>query len=142
MDTELTFRLLNFGILPPWMLMIFVPEWKGTKWMVDRKLPVYILAVAYLILLLEHLMTAPEGSGVDFMSLTSIQNAFMQDKVMLVGWIHYLAFDLFVGMWELKDAQKNQLPHYWLVPCLFFTMMYGPVGLILYWVFRQCFASK
>lgn len=142
MDIQLIFRLLNFGILLPWILLIFLPKWKGTQWMVKRRLPAFILAVVYLVLLLEHLWTAPLGSGVDFMSLESIKNAFMQDKVMLIGWIHYLAFDLFVGMWELKNAQENQLPHYWLAPCLFFTMMYGPVGLVLYWVFRQCFASK
>lgn len=141
MNTELLFKIFNYGVLIPWMLMVFLPKWKGTKWMIEVRFPVLILAVAYLVLLVEHFITGPAGAGVDFTSMQSIKAAFTQDKVMLIGWLHYLAFDLFVGMWELTDAQKNQLPHYLLVPCLGFTLMYGPVGFVLYWMLRQYFAS-
>jgi hypothetical protein len=58
----------------------------------------------------------------------------------VAGWIHYLIFDLFVGAWEARDARRRGVPHLLLVPCLLFTLMIGPVGLLLYVVVR--FFSK
>jgi hypothetical protein len=49
-----------------------------------------------------------------------------------VGWVHYLVFDLFVGAWEARDAQRHGVPHAVLVPCLALTLMLGPAGLLLY----------
>ena len=53
-----------------------------------------------------------------------------------IGWIHYLAFDLFVGCWELRDSQKKGIPHWVMLPCLFLTFMLGPTGLVVYLVIR------
>lgn len=142
MDTEILFKIFNTGILLPWALLIFFPNWKGTKWMTEWRFPVLLLGGAYLVLLILDLCYAPSGTSIDFTSMASIKNAFMRDEVMLIGWIHYLAFDLFVGMWVLENSQENQLSHYLIVPCLVFTLMYGPVGFVLYWVLRQLFASK
>jgi hypothetical protein len=54
-----------------------------------------------------------------------------------VGWAHYLAFDLFVGSWEVRDSQRLKIPHWQVVPCLLFTLMVGPVGLVLYLTLRR-----
>ena len=54
----------------------------------------------------------------------------------MAGWIHYLAFDLFIGAWEVRDARRLGVPHMVVVPCLFFTLMAGPVGLALYFAMR------
>ena len=53
-----------------------------------------------------------------------------------MGWIHYLAFDLFVGAWEVRDAQARGIHHLLVIPCLFLTLMAGPGGLLLYWAIR------
>ena len=45
---------------------------------------------------------------------------------------HFLAFDLFVGRWEYLDARERQLTHWLLAPCLFLTLMLGPLGLLAY----------
>lgn len=142
MNTELLFNVFNTAILLPWILLIFLPKWQGTQKMIAWKLPVLIIGVVYLGLLLFDSLGTPEASPIDMLSLSSIKAAFARDEVMLIGWIHYLAFDLFVGMWESVDAQKQGVPHYLLVPCLILTLMYGPVGFVLYWVFRQRYASK
>ena len=47
-----------------------------------------------------------------------------------------LAFDLFIGAWEVRDAQKHQVPHLAFVPCLLLTFLFGPVGLLLYFILR------
>jgi hypothetical protein len=109
--------------------------------MIRSKWPIVILAIAYLSLLLIDFFTATNNS-IDFMSFESIKAAFGRDEVMLIGWIHYLAFDLFVGMWELKDGQARKIPPYFIVPCLIFTLMYGPVGFLLYVILKQFYPSQ
>jgi ABA DEFICIENT 4-like len=61
---------------------------------------------------------------------------FQDDYLLLAGWIHYLAFDLFIGGWEARDAKRLGLPHLLLVPCLVLTFLFGPVGLLAYFTLR------
>jgi hypothetical protein len=57
----------------------------------------------------------------------------------LAGWIHYLAFDLLVGIWEVRDSHERGVPHWLVIPCLFFTFMLGPIGFLLYCAVRYFF---
>ena len=141
MDIQLLFKFFNYGILIPWALMILLPEWKGTRWMVRTRLPVLIIGLSYLFLTLWDAFFI-QGGTIDFLSLESIKTAFSRDLVMLIGWLHYLAFDLFVGMWEMNDAQKIKLPHLLLIPCLLMTLLLGPIGFILYWVVSEMYKKK
>jgi hypothetical protein len=59
----------------------------------------------------------------------------MPGNVML-GWTHYLAFDLFTGAWEVEDAGKIGLPHWVMIVPLLLTFMLGPVGLLTYAIIR------
>ena len=136
MDIQFLFKVFNFGVLIPWAIMIFLPRWKGTQMMLKSLLPVLIIAASYLFLVLWDALVS-HGGAIDFTSFESIKQAFARDEVMLIGWMHYLAFDLFVGMWELRDAQRISLPHLLLVPCLLLTLLFGPIGLVLYWVLSQ-----
>jgi len=142
MNTELLFNIFNTSILLPWALLLFFPKWKGTQKMIEWKLPVLIIGFAYLVILLTDFFMGTGGGPIDFLSLAGVKALFARDEVMLIGWIHYLAFDLFVGMWESVDAQKNGISHLLLVPCLIITLLYGPVGFVLYWVLRQWYTSK
>jgi len=63
-------------------------------------------------------------------SATITTHANALDELLLAGWVHYLAFDLFIGSWEVEDAAANGIPHWLLLPCLFLTLMVGPVGLL------------
>jgi hypothetical protein len=60
---------------------------------------------------------------------------------LLAGWTHYLAFDLFIGGWEVRDAQRRGVPHLFIVPALVLTFLLGPAGLLLYLATRW-FASR
>ncbi len=61
---------------------------------------------------------------------------FSNRWVLLAGWIHYLCFDLFIGSWQVRDAAANNISHWLVIPCLFLTFMFGPVGLLLYFALR------
>lgn len=94
-----------------------------------------LIAVVYIALMAMHLGDAPADGG--FNSLAGVKALFTVDGALLAGWVHYLAFDLFVGAWEVRDGQRNGVHHLLLIPCLFATLMAGPAGLLLYLVIRQ-----
>jgi hypothetical protein len=63
--------------------------------------------------------------------------ALMSNRwVLTAGWVHYLTFDLFIGSWELRDSRKRGIPHWVAAPCLALTFLFGPAGLLLYWLVR------
>lgn len=115
-----------------WVLLAFLPRWRWTQRLVFSAAIPLVLATVYLVLAASYFGTA-EGS---FNSLDGVTKLFSSKPVVLAGWIHYLVFDLFVGMWETRDAEKLGIPHLLVIPCLFLTLMLGPVGLLAYFVVR------
>lgn len=92
-----------------------------------------ILAVAYAGLVAAF-WAGGEGG---FSSLAEVRRLFAGDGLLLAGWLHYLAFDLFVGAWEVRKARAEGLPHLLVLPCLVLTFLFGPVGLLLFLIIRQ-----
>ena len=80
----------------------------------------------------------------DFSSLEGVLSLFHQatPEAAAAGWMHYLAFDFWVGCWVLRDAQEKQLPHGLIVLPLLFTLMMGPVGILLYTIFSQLYLRQ
>jgi hypothetical protein len=72
----------------------------------------------------------------NFQSLEGIRALFSSDEALLAGWIHYLAFDLFVGMWIAKDAANHEESRWVVLPFLLFTFMMGPLGLLFYFLYQ------
>src|SRR5690606_16385534 len=97
-----------------------------------------VLAVVYLLLIAQNFGSA-EGS---MSSLAGVKSLFNVDAVLLAGWIHYLAFDLFIGSWEVRDAQRLGIRHWWVLPCLFCTLMLGPVGRLMWWILRSVLSRQ
>lgn len=91
-----------------------------------------LFAVAYAVIVLG----AFGNSGGDFQSLAGVMKLFTSPWATLAGWIHYLAFDMFVGIWEFEDAKKHGIPFWAMVPCWFLTFMFGPLGFLLYVLVR------
>jgi len=87
------------------------------------------LCLLYLLFLLTHLKAIPTDAGY---TLAAIARFFESPVLLLVGWIHYLVLDLWVGSWEAEHSERTGLPHALLLLCLFATMMIGPLGLLLY----------
>ena len=87
------------------------------------------LCLLYLLLVLTHLKAIPTDSGY---TLAAVARFFEKPVLLLAGWIHYLVLDLFVGSWEAEHSERTGVSHVVLLPCLFATMMIGPLGLLLY----------
>jgi hypothetical protein len=88
-----------------------------------------LLCLVYLIGLALNLSDVPRGGG---FTLESVGRAFAVEELRLVFWIHYLAFDLWVGTWEVEDAAKRAVPRWATATALVLTFMIGPVGLLAY----------
>jgi hypothetical protein len=138
---EALFSLANALALPAWALLAFAPRWRGTRLLVLSGLWPAILALAYAALITTHYLGA-HGSEGGFSSLAGVAALFQDPWALLAGWLHYLCFDLFVGAWEVRDAQRRQVPHLALVPALALTFLFGPVGLLVYFGVRAAFGRQ
>ena len=78
----------------------------------------------------------PANRDGGFSSLAAVAQLFDNRWLLLAGWVHYLAFDLFIGAWETRDAMARRVPRLLLAPCLLMTFMLGPIGLLCYHAVR------
>ncbi len=136
MDNEQIFSLCGAISMLGWVGLALAPRWRFTRdWYAPIAAPL-IIGVVYVWLMASNIDLAPPEGGFD--SLAGVTALFSVPELLLAGWIHYLAFDLFVGAWEVKDAQVHEVPHLLVIPCLFATLMVGPGGLLLYWIIKLC----
>ena len=115
-----------------WLLLILVPRWRWTQVLSGTVIPLSI-ALVYAVLIVRYMPGANGGFG----SLADVAKLFAQPGLLLAGWVHYLAFDLFIGSWEGRDAIRRGVPHLLVIPCLIMTFMLGPIGLLAYWGVRS-----
>ena len=132
MPPEKLFSIFSTLVLPGWLLLVVAPRWKWTARLICAVLVPLLLALVYLYLVATQFGQSEGGFG----SLAAVSRLFQNPYNLLAGWIHYLAFDLFVGSWEVRDAQRVGLHHLLVVPCLVLTFLLGPVGLLLYFALR------
>lgn len=131
---ELIFRLANTFALLCWLLLIFGPRTRLTAILVHRAAAPLIFAAAYGVLLFTHGLDGFHDGG--FSSLPAVEALFRHRGAVLIGWLHYLAFDLFVGGYISRDGLDRGLPAWQLAPFLFLTLMFGPLGLLTYLSYR------
>lgn len=127
MSNELIFQLANRSVIFPWALLAVLPRHAWTRRVVHSGLFSAMLALVYGALLI---LDYPGPEGANFSSLDGVARIFTSPKTLIAAWVHYLAFDLFVGSWIVRDAHRHELAHYWTLPSLFATLMLGPLGLL------------
>lgn len=134
MNPEQVFSIVGMMAMPMWILLIFLPKWKVTRLLVDYKVIPLLLSVIYAIYIF---LSIQNGGGLDFGSLRSVMKLFTVENAVLAGWVHYLAFDLLVGMWMVNQNQRLNIHPVLMAPCLFATFMLGPVGFILFNIIKS-----
>jgi Domain of unknown function (DUF4281) len=128
MSADQIFSIANFASLCCWLLLILLP---GKKWVSHVVAGVAVpaaFAALYSVLIAVHFA----GSEGGFSTLPEVALLFSNPWLLLAGWIHYLAFDLLVGSWEVRDARQRGIRHIFVVPCLILTFLFGPAGWLLY----------
>lgn len=131
MELEQIFSMATVLAMAGWLLLVILPKRPVAQLLSGLVVPL-VLSGIYLLVIAQHFQGAEGGFG----SLADVRALFGKDELLLAGWIHYLAFDLFIGAWEVRDAQRNGLPHLVVIPCLLMTFMLGPIGLLFYFAIR------
>jgi hypothetical protein len=134
------FSLGNMLALAGWVLLLialFAPPARKILFALTGLVIPLILAVAYVGLL----VTAHDVKG-GFGSIAQVRELFANDGALTSGWLHYLAFDMFVGTWIARDGLERGIMRLLLVPCLVLTFMIGPSGFLLYGIVRLAFSRR
>jgi Domain of unknown function (DUF4281) len=127
MSWEAWFSIASTAAMASWAALILLPRWPWLRTVLRYAVP-GALAVAYTTLAIEFFRV--EGGG--FNSLAQVKALLGTDPTLLAGWIHYLAFDLFVGTWIAERADTLGLSRLIQAPILFLTFMFGPIGYLTF----------
>ena len=137
MDYGTIYTLINAAVMPAWLLLAFAPRWSVTSKVVHAAFYPLFFGVFYSYYLVINIFFGGAAEGVNMATLEGVMALFDTPTGVLVGWSHYLVFDLFVGAWISRDALAKDVSYLAVIPCLFFTLMFGPVGLMLYLGLRR-----
>lgn len=129
MNYDQIFYLANIISLLSWFALIIFPNAQITNKLVRSHLSIMVLSLIYLIIAVMAIFNKLPGG---FSSLEKVSVMLSNDLWVLGAWIHFLVFDLFVGIWMVKDAEEKSYSHLSLFPFLFICLLFGPLGFLLY----------
>ncbi|WP_338240591.1 ABA4-like family protein [Aurantiacibacter hainanensis] len=141
------FGVANIWAMVCWAALIFAPRGAFVQSAIFYA-GIGLLCLAYavlLVLVISGTVDAdPVGGGgqASFQSIEGVRGIFMSDGGVTVGWIHYLALDLFAGLWIAKDADQKGFSRWLQGPVLLLTFVAGPAGLLLWLFIREGRARK
>ncbi len=144
MSWESVFAAVNVAALIGWLLVAVGPRGPKTMSLV-LYLGVGLLCLAYALMAVglhagwfeaNRIAGTPTANFLDY-SVSGLRNLFMSDGGLVLGWTHYLAFDLFVGQWIARDADNKGFSRLVQLPILFLTLLMGPVGLFVWLIVRE-----
>jgi hypothetical protein len=139
MTAETLFSLANFAALAAWLLLVASVVLKRPFWrdeLAGRWVPLGLAALYTLLILF--FFGASDGG---FDTLENVQKLFASPWVALAGWVHYLAFDLFIGALIARRVMKGGLPRWSLALLLPLTFMFGPIGLLGFEIAKLLFSK-
>lgn len=141
---EQLFNAVNLLAMVAWVALIFLPRWPALLAAL-LYLGVGLLCLVYAVCLigvLSGLIQTDGGAGASFTSIEGVRAIFGSDLGVTIGWTHYLAFDLFVGIWIARDANAKHIYRIAQAPILLLTFFAGPVGLLLWLIVREPAARR
>jgi len=133
MSPDSIFQTCSTIVMAGWLVLLIIsPFWSSfDKFLIG--IIITLLAIVYAWLIFQ---VFTPGDFEKFSSLNGVMELFTDKTAVTAGWIHYLAIDLLTGIWIKKNAQKYNIHHLILMPCLLVTFMLAPIGLLLYLLVR------
>jgi heme A synthase len=133
MTPDLIFSICSSIAMIGWLILIIIsPFWFDTDKLLIGVV-ITLFAIVYTWLITQSLRP---GDFEKFGTLDGVMSLFTNKTAVTAGWVHYLAFDLMTGIWIKKNSVKYGISHWLIIPCLLFTFMLGPAGLLLYLIIR------
>ena len=141
---EMIYLWLNIGVIPFWLILMFLPQSKICGIFVTSIFPILVLGTVYIYLFYFFL-----NSGYDFfynfnlyLGLYDLADLFENEAFLILFWVHFLAINLFCGAWIARDGQKLYMSKYIILFPLITTYLAGPVGVFFYWLIRIFYSKK
>lgn len=143
MDWSLVFNAANLLAMAAWLALIVLPRWPALLSAV-MYLGVGLLCLVYAVCLIGVLtgLIPAGGGGADFTTIAGVRAIFASDAGVTIGWVHYLAFDLFVGLWIARDGDAKKISRLIQAPILLATFIVGPLGLLVWLSVREPAARR
>ena len=141
---ETLYMRINLGVIPFWLILIFFPQSYLCRFFVTSIFPFVLLSVTYIFILYKSFLI-----GYDFdanfnlyLGINELSRLFEDSLYLMIFWTHFIAINLFVGGWIVKDAQKFSVNKVLLAIPLITTYLIGPFGIFIYWIIRIFYAKR
>ena len=143
LTVENIYLVVNWGIIPFWLMLVFFPNLTVTNFLVNSVIVPLLLSTAYSYLAYKIFLDGNILSGFNlYNGIEDLYAVFSDELFLLIFWIHFLTLSLFVGAWISRDSQRYNISKPITIISLVITYFSGPVGLLIYWLFRIFFAKK
>ena len=141
---DMLYLWINIGVLPFWLLIIFFPQSHLCKYLATSIFPIFLLSGAYIFILYQAYIGSFDfiGNFNLYLGLSYVSELFRDDLYLLMFWTHFVAVNLFIGGWILKDSNKFGINKIVLAFPLIITYLIGPIGILLYWLVRIFYAKS
>ena len=142
-NSETIYLVANWGVIPFWLLLIFIPNNGLTNFLAQSIVAPLLLAICYAFFSYNLYLENNIFDGFELYSgLDGLYSMFANETLLLIFWLHFLAISLFTGAWIVRDSKRHLIPRILTIPSLILTYFTGPVGLMFYWLVRIFFAKK
>ena len=141
---ETLYMWVNLGVLPFWFILIIFPQSHLSRIFVTSIFPFFILSGVYIFILYKSYLTGYDfdGNFTLYLGLSELSRLFEDHLYIMIFWTHFIAINLFIGGWIVKDSQKFSINKVLLAVPLIVTYLIGPIGLFLYWIIRIFYAKR
>ena len=141
---ETLYMWVNLGVLPFWFILIIFPQSHLSRIFVTSIFPFFLLSVVYIFTLYKSYLTGYDfdGNFTLYLGLSELSRLFEDHLYIMIFWTHFIAINLFIGGWIVKDSQKFSINKVLLAIPLIVIYLTGPIGLFLYWIIRIFYAKR
>ena len=141
---ETLYMWINLGVLPFWFILIVFPQSHLSRIFVTSIFPFFILSGLYIFILYKSYLIGYDfdGNFSLYLGLSELSRLFEDHLYIMIFWTHFIAINLFIGGWMVKDSQKFAINKVLMAVPLIVTYLIGPLGLFLYWIIRIFYAKR
>ena len=141
---ETLYMWINLGVLPFWFILIFFPQSHLCRIFVTSVFPIFVLGAVYFFILYKSYLIEYDfvGNFSLYLGLNELSRLFEDSLYIMLFWTHFIAINLFIGGWIVKDSQSFYINKILLTVPLVTTYLIGPIGLFVYWIIRIFYAKR
>ena len=141
---EMVYLWLNIGVIPFWLMLVFLPNSKLGSIFVSSIFPIFILGGAYVYIVYKSFLGSYDfdNNFSLYLGIDELSELFSNQEFLIIFWVHFLTINLFCGTWISKDASKLLISKYLIFFPLIITYFSGPIGLFVYWIIRIAGAKR